>query len=276
MLLIWSAIPAAIAAVLLHGRIPQDPGYHLFADQRVLLGVRNCLNVLSNFPFLLVGTAGLWFVLRSVATKGANSFLERKERWPYAVLFLGVALTCFGSSYYHLAPSNDRLVWDRVPMTLGFTGLLAAVIAERISVRAGLRLLFPLVVTGVWSVFYWHQTELAGKGDLRIYLLVQFLPVVAILLLMLLFPPRYTRGRDLLVVLGLYALAKSFELCDRQIFTLGHVFSGHTLKHLAAVVSVYWILRMLERRAPREASVRTQPERGGPLKCSGARQYDGL
>lgn len=43
-----------------------------------------------------------------------------------AVLFAGVLLTSAGSTWYHLAPTNDSLVWDRLPMTLGFMGLFAA------------------------------------------------------------------------------------------------------------------------------------------------------
>jgi hypothetical protein len=35
---------------------------------------------------------------------------------------------------------------------------------------------------------------------------------------------------------------------DGQVFALGHVVSGHTLKHLAAAAAGYWILRMLKRR----------------------------
>jgi hypothetical protein len=161
-----------------------------------------------------------------------------------------VALTCFGSAYYHLAPSNERLVWDRLPMTLGFMSLLSAVWMERVNLRAGLVALGPLLLLGLLSVGWWYATELRGAGDLRLYLLVQFYTLVLILLILALFPPRYSRGADLLVAMGFYVLAKILESTDRQIFRLGHIVSGHTLKHLAAALGVCWIFRMLALRRP--------------------------
>ena len=44
------------------GRIPQNPAYHQFADQRTLLGVPHFWNVVSNFIFVLVGVMGLRFL----------------------------------------------------------------------------------------------------------------------------------------------------------------------------------------------------------------------
>ena len=73
--------------------------------------------------------------------------------------------------------------------------------------------------------------------------------------MLLLFPPRYTRGADLVGALGWYALAKIFEQLDAQVFAVGGVVSGHTLKHLAAAVAMYWIFRMLKRRRPRSGGL---------------------
>ena len=93
--------------------IAQDETYHLFADDHSLWGIPNFWNVASNLPFAIVGVLGLW-KLRGV--------------FDY-VLFTGVAaLTFFGSAYYHLAPNDTRLVWDRLPMTLVFMALLACVV----------------------------------------------------------------------------------------------------------------------------------------------------
>jgi hypothetical protein len=52
------------------------------------------------------------------------------------------------------------------------------------------------------------------------------------------------------VVVGFYVLAKILETADRQVFGLGRIVSGHTLKHLAAAAAGYWILRMLQKRTP--------------------------
>ncbi|HEY7312187.1 MAG TPA: ceramidase domain-containing protein [Gemmataceae bacterium] len=239
----------AIVWLLYLPPLPQSAAYHRFADDRTFLGVPNLLNVVSNVPFLIVGVWGLWFVVRTHEDRG--TFLDPVERWPFALFFLGVGLTAFGSGYYHLHPDNDRLVWDRLPMAVAFMALFAAVLSERIDVRFGTRLLIPLVVLGIATVIYWHTTEQRGRGDLRPYYFVQFYPMLALPLLLLLLPPRYTRTVDLFLALGWYALAKVCEhLGDHPIYGLGHVVSGHTLKHLAAAAAAYWILRMLQRRVP--------------------------
>lgn len=63
-----------------------------------------------------------------------------------------------------------------------------------------------------------------------------------------LFPPRYTRGGDALAVLGWYAAALGAELLDRQIFALGGIVGGHTVKHVCAALAACWVLRMLRLR----------------------------
>lgn len=240
---------AAIVITLFLPRISQNQAYHQFADQRRFLKIPNCLNVISNAPFLLVGALGLVFLLRQGTSDGGSCFVATQERWPYAVFFLGVALTSLGSAYYHLAPGRDRLVWDRLPMTFAFMSFLAAIVVERINLKVGLWLLLPLVMFGISAVIYWHLSEVEGRGDLRFYILVQAYPLLGIPLMILLFPPRYSRSADLLGAVGFYTVAKVFELLDKPIFTIGRVVSGHSLKHIAAAVSAYWIFRMLRLRS---------------------------
>jgi hypothetical protein len=243
------AILAAIVVMILIPAIPQSEAYHNFADTRALLGIPNCLNVISNAFFLLIGLLGVRFVLRR-DSRGAAAFVDPLERWPYLVFFVGVTLTAFGSSYYHLNPNDHTLVWDRIPMTIGFMALVAAMLAERIGVKLGAWLLLPLVALGAASVVYWDITQSRGHGDLRPYALAQFGSLLVLLLLIALFPPRYTRTSDLGIALAFYALAKVLEAADKPIFAAGHIVSGHTLKHLAAALSTYWILRILRLRAP--------------------------
>jgi hypothetical protein len=237
-------VVACVCATVLLPRLPQDAAYHHFVDTRTMLGVRNALNVLSNLPFLLVGVLGWWIV------SSKSHFLQSSERWPYAVCFTGVALTAAGSAWYHWSPDNSTLVWDRLPMALAFMGLLAATIAERVSVRLGVSLLAPLIAVGIASVFYWRMTEASGAGDLRPYVLVQFGPAILIPAMALLFPPRYTLGKRYCRILGWYAAAKILEAGDGVIFAAGGVVSGHTLKHLAAAWACYEIARMVELREP--------------------------
>jgi len=230
------ALGGAVAAFLLPP-LRQPQSYHQFADGRTFAGIPNCLNVVSNAGFLVVGLMGLWFLA------GRDHFIEPRERTAYVVFFLGVCATCFGSSYYHWAPRDATLSWDRLPMTVAFMSLLSAMIAERISVTAGTRLLWPLVAAGAASVGWWRWT-----GNLLPYMASQYFSIFLIGWLVLVFPPSYTRSGDLLVVTGIYALAKVAEGLDAWIYKLTGWISGHTLKHLIAAAAVYWLLRMLRKR----------------------------
>ncbi len=241
---------AAVTAACVVPPIPQDPAYHRFADTRPLGGAPNGWAVLSNLPL------GLRQVL--MAPVGAAApFVESREGWPYALFFAGVALTGVGSAYYHWAPDNARLVWDRLPMTIGFMALLAAVVAERVSVTAGIALLPALLLAGTGSVAYWYAGELHGAGDLRPYALVQFAPAALIPLTLWLFPARYTHGGYLVGVIAIYGAAKLFEVLDGPMFSMGHLLSGHTLKHLTAALAAWWLLRGLDARRPAAAEERT-------------------
>jgi hypothetical protein len=232
----------------------QSQDYHRFADTRTLLAIGNAADTLSNAVFLLVGALGLAFLWRERAAGGTQRFGSPQETWPYWVFFAGVALTSVGSAYYHLVPDDARLVWDRLPMTVAFMSLLAAVIAERLSVRAGNLLLVPLVVLGVASVIYWRESALAGMENLRPYIAVQFGSIAVILTIALMYRSRYTRGAVIFAVAAAYAVAKALEVFDREVFELGHWASGHTLKHLAAAAGIFLLLRSLQVRSPRAAA----------------------
>ena len=243
-ILLFAAL-AAIVAVYARPAVPQDLAYHRFADQRSLLGIPNCLNVLSNVPFAIAGLLGISATMR--ARDRGNPW----TRWPYVALFVGVALTTFGSGYYHLQPDNARLVWDRLPMTVGFMGLLTALLAERISVTVSRWLFGPLLLLGAGSVLYWYWSELRHAGDLRLYILVQFGSLLLIVLILLLYPARAAGTGYIVAALVAYAAAKVFEATDNQIFSIGHFVSGHTIKHLTAAAGVAFLVAM--RRAKLDA-----------------------
>jgi predicted membrane channel-forming protein YqfA (hemolysin III family) len=215
-------------------RLAQWPEYHQMADTRALLGIPNALNVLSNIPFAAVGILGFASVF--AASHG------RPNRPAYSTFFAGVTLTAAGSTFYHLAPDNFRLVWDRLPMTIAFMALLAAVAAERVDARVS-RLLFPLVVAGGASVLYWYWSEARGAGDLRLYAFVQFGSLVVIALTLLL----YRGGGTPYLVAGLlaYGLSKVCETYDAQVFAGLHVVSGHTLKHLLAAAGAACVIPLI-------------------------------
>lgn len=227
-------------------RIPQPPEYHHFADQRSCFGLPNCRDTASNALFLLAGVAGLRFLF---APSARRTFIEPGEALPYALFFCATILIGLGSGWYHLAPDNGRLVWDRAAIALALMAWLAAVLCERVGPKAGLCLLPLLVAAGLGSVAYWGLSEARGAGDLRLYGLVQVTPMLLIPLLLRLYPPRYSGDRDLAAVIGFYLLALLCDLGDRRIFTFtGGLVSGHTVKHLLAGLAGYWIVHRLQRR----------------------------
>lgn len=212
----------------------QDITFHSFADARTLIAIPNCLNVISNIPFVLIGIYGL-----SKIQKGNTGVI-------FSVLFTGILLTGVGSAYYHYHPDNNTLVYDRIPMTIVFMAFLSATIAERINPRWGAAVLAPLVIMGIASVLWWHHTEGMGKGDLRFYMVVQFYPVVLIPIIFLLFPAPGGKqvARYFIRIIAWYLIAKVLERYDDEIFSALHLVSGHSLKHLAAAVSTWYILKI--------------------------------
>jgi len=234
--LLVSVAVVSVVVVFSFPRIRQDPSVHQYADQRSWLGIPFTLDVLSNIPFVAAGVVG--FVRLHDCDRS-------RPRGLWAVLFLGITLTGFGSAYYHWRPDNDTLVWDRLPMTIVFTTFLAAMICERIDERAGRLLFLPLLAVGFLSVWSWHRSEMHGASDLRFYGLVQFLPMLTIPALALLFPPRYTKNRDLWMIFGWYALALVFQVTDAPVYKFLGFVSGHTLKHLCAGVAAWQIVRTL-------------------------------
>lgn len=249
-LLLAGVTAICILAALLAPAMPQPLGYHDFADCRIGFGIPNILNVLSNLPFLLFGAAGLWLLVQ-----GRVQWRDSREALPYLVFFLGAALTCLGSMYYHWRPDNARLVWDRLPMTLAFAGLIASVVAERVDQEWGRKSLAPLLIVGAASVFYWYATERLGRGNVMPYGIFQGWAILIVLLILLLFPNRqYSHGAALWAPIAWYSLAKVTETFDLQIYrATGTLASGHTIKHILAAMAVWSLLRMLRQRIPLSA-----------------------
>ena len=243
--LLLGLLLAVVFLIAMLDPIPQDPEYHLFADTRAFLGIPNFNDVVSNIGFALVGVLGL-FVL--AGGRRREVFVRKSHARPFLVFFAGIALISLGSVYYHWEPSDERLFWDRLPMSVSFMAISAAVVADRIDARAGNGwLLYLLLAAGVLSLVYWNWTESLGRGDLRPYALVQFYPMLVLPLIIGLFPQhRYTVGRYLALAILWYGLSKLFEHFDHEVFELlGQTVSGHTLKHLTAAVAPFFVMRML-------------------------------
>ena len=227
---VWAGILLVIVILCIFSDpVPQDPLYHHFVDQRMLLGTPHALNVLSNIAYLLVGILGCTLIgKRRDSVKGINML--------YFVFFIGVLLTGFGSAYYHWSPDNTRLVWDRLPMTIGFMSLICIVVSERCSLSLGLTLFPWLLALGILCVVYW-----AWLDDLRPYYVVQYG-------MMLLLPILIWRFKGpgtfwLWLIISLYFIAKLLELWDLQVFNWSEgIISGHTLKHLVSAVGVMMVV----------------------------------
>ncbi len=232
-----------IVGVMMLDPIAQDPAYHQFKDQRTLFNISNFWNVISNLFFLLVGIAGLTSLFRSHDFKLINNM-----KMAYILFFFGVSMVAFGSGYYHLSPNNESLVWDRLPMTFAFMALFSIIIGEFISSRLGKLCLWPLIIFGVFSIVYWNYTENIAEGDLRLYILVQFLPLVLIPIILLLFNSKFTHTSGYWYLLCAYFLAKVFEYYDLILFEKILFFSGHSIKHIIAALGIYFLLRSYKRR----------------------------
>lgn len=233
----------AFVGVLFLDPIPQDSSYHNFADTREIYSISNFWNVISNLPFLLVGFYGLYKLL---VLKSLKTIVEVKAS--YILFFVGVSLVAFGSSYYHLDPNNETLLWDRLPMTIAFMALFSFVISEFLSVKFGKVLLFPLLALGMFSVFYWFFKELDSCGDLRAYALVQFLPMLIMPMMFLFFRSSFSLISGYWYLLSCYLLAKIFEHFDAQIYEILGVISGHSLKHMVSALGIFILVRAFEKR----------------------------
>lgn len=236
--LLYAIVAAAVSALVVHGPVAQVESYHQFTDQRTILGIPNLWNIASNLPFLAVGLYGLWLLVGS-HSRGAWSFL----RPAYAVFFVGVALVAVGSAYYHLHPNNATLVWDRLPMTLAFTAFFVAILGEHLNPNCVRIALVPALVIGLLSVLWWQLS-----GDLRPYALVQFLPAILIPAIVLLYPSRLPGAKWVWAVLVAYVVAKALEFLDAPVYHLLGV-SGHSLKHIAAAIGVYFVIVIIQTRS---------------------------
>lgn len=223
--------------------IPQDLNYHNFDDSIVVFNIPNFYNVISNVFFLLIGIAGLYITLCT------ERFLLIKEiKVVYIMLFFGTVMIGFGSGYYHLRPDNMTLVWDRLPMSIVFMALFSIIIGEFVSTLTGKWLFIPLLFAGIISVIYWYLTENQGIGDLRLYALVQFYPLVVIPVFLLFFRSQYTHVHAYWILFIIYGVSKIFEYYDGIVFEYSGFISGHTIKHILSAVALGVLLVSYEKR----------------------------
>jgi hypothetical protein len=212
--------------------IVQVQEYHQFADQINYFGIPNFHNVISNLAF--IATALIAF----------RDYFSNKKHYSisWLIYFIGVLLVAPGSAFYHWMPSDFSLVWDRLPMTVAFMGILSCVLCELYKIKNENKILIPLVLFGIYTVIHW-----VVFNDLRIYYWVQLSPILAFLYVSLAMPTKSLKTKHLLLAVGLYVIAKMTEKYDDQIFETIK-YSGHSIKHLVAAVAVYVLILMKRER----------------------------
>jgi hypothetical protein len=216
-----------VVVIFLIKPIQQDSDYHHFADTNELFSISNFWNVISNIPFVIIGFIGIIQILKSLNKNPLKS--------NYLWFFIGILLTGFGSGYYHLNPNDNTLIWDRLPMTISFMSFLSIIIGEFIDVVSGKKLLYPLLLTGFLSIVYWVIFQ-----DLRMYVLVQFLPIILIPIILFISKNNLNFKKYFWLILLTYSIAKFLESYDLFIYsTTFEMISGHTLKHFAAAAGPF-------------------------------------
>ncbi|KAH7523817.1 hypothetical protein FEM48_Zijuj06G0052200 [Ziziphus jujuba var. spinosa] len=219
-------------------KIPHSPKHHHFADMRNFFGVPNTLNVVTNFPFLVVGVLGFVLCVRgdlfTISLQG--------EVWGWALFYAGTAWLAYGSAYYHLKPSDSRVMWDSFPMMVAYSSLFSSFIVERVGEKIGLSCLFALLFGAFLSTAY-ERTY----NDLRLCMMFQLIPCIAIPGMAFVFRPKYTHSKYWLWATGAYLLAKFEAVADRKMYhATNYIISGHSLQHLclAAVPALLSIMLM--------------------------------
>jgi hypothetical protein len=226
----------AIVAIFFIKPITQSQEYHNFADHIKLFSIPNFWNVISNLPFVIIGSVGVCSVLKHLE----YYFLQQSYIW----LFIGITLTGFGSGYYHYNPNDTSLIWDRLPMTISFMSFLSIIIGEFINDNFGKKSLYPFLFIGILSIVYWVVLE-----DLRMYVLVQFLPILLIPIVLFLSKSNLKLKKYFWLILTTYLAAKFLESYDLFIYSsTNKLISGHTLKHFVATIAPFIFYRFVQQK----------------------------
>lgn len=205
--------------------------YHEFVDTRNCFGVDRFFDTLSNIGFFLVGIIFFYKIYN------ANEF--DINLWLVAI---GSILVCFGSGYYHLLPMDSRLLWDRLPISLVFCGILCySVHANNLIKESWIsKVNIGYLVFSICSVLIWYVGALYGKNWLGPYVFIQFGGLI-LLVYIALTGKNKKFNKSIYAVLFMYVLAKICEHFDVLIYQITNEFvSGHTLKHIFAAVALYY------------------------------------
>lgn len=250
----WRLLPSVVVllcavSLLMYGAIPQYDAYHVFADSKAYFGIPNAMDVLSNITFGLTGLMGLIGLSLGWILGQRQGVQVVADRWQprdiaYLAFVVSIFATSFGSGFYHWAPDDARLFWDRLPIACACASLLAAVRIEVMNIRrfslAAVNVLVLLLLALI-SVIWWKNT-----GDLRLYLALQLLAILLIPLWQMIYPTMHQTRWVFAIAIGMYVMAKVAEVLDVAILSHTGFMSGHTIKHLlasaaAALITWNWL-----------------------------------
>ncbi|CAM8919683.1 unnamed protein product [Rhodiola kirilowii] len=188
---------------ILSPKLPHSPKHHSYADKRNFLGVPNTLNVITNFPFLIVGVLGLVLCLQGsffvISSKG--------EALGWTLFYLSIVGVAFGSAYYHIKPDDTRVMWDTLPMMTAHSALLYSLLVERVGIRMGLTCLSALLGLAFLCTCCERTFD-----DLRLCVIYQLIPSTVITVVTLFYPSKFTHSRYWLWSAGNLALLFSINL----------------------------------------------------------------
>jgi hypothetical protein len=209
---------------------------HAFIDARSFFGIPNGLDVLSNLPFLV---GGIWGMIMLHRSKKRAAPLQTAAR----VFFIGLILTCVGSSFYHWAPSDYGLMIDRLGMAIAFAGVISLAAGSRLGAVVSehatpvLLILAPLAAIAAYTLHNVLPWAVVQFGGMALMLWLACLPRIPAM-------PAIHLG----ALIALYALAKLFEALDTQVFELTQgIVSGHSLKHIAASLAAWPVIVALKK-----------------------------
>ncbi|CAL9230011.1 unnamed protein product [Arabidopsis halleri] len=225
-------------------KVPLDSfRHHIFADKRNFMGVPNTLNVMTNFPFLIIGVLG--FVL-CIGGSFFNISLKG-EIWGWTLFYAGIASLAFGSAFYHLKPDDNRIVWDTLPILIAYSSLFSSFLVERAGEIVGLCCLIVLLFISLFSIAYARVFN-----DLRLCMTFQLIPCLAIPVMTVLLPPKYSHSRFWLWATAAYTIARIEGLADSKIYNANrYIISGHSLEHLCSAAATLLLTIMLLYRSIR-------------------------
>jgi thiamine transporter ThiT len=221
-----------------HGHTHLYAHGHPFVDARVLWGIPNALDVLSNLAFIPMGLWGLWSLHRAPD-------MQRATRQSVSVFFIGLLLTCLSSSAYHWAPSVWGLALDRAGMAVAFAGVLGLAVAERVSLRAAPWAWGGVGIAGLLAILLNYTT-----GAIAPWAVVQFGGMAVVLWAAVQPKQAGALGVRWGVLIAIYVAAKLFELGDESVFhATGELMSGHSLKHIVASLAALPVINALRHNA---------------------------